>query len=216
MADFTISYLESLSTGELLDLAAKCGVDIPPELERAFIIEELLYLGHTMDQKPDEMEDGVFDKLAVLPRQYNISFIDILIRDPLWAFAFWEIKMHDRKLYENAEDFTGYCLRVIPLKETNPDINASFIVALSEGDSGRYLGFPPDGGRCFKVELCAMYGGKYPVIAESRPFTLPRLIDPKRHGDLQAVYRNPLAKISGVDCFSLVHSEDRSPCPRVI
>ena len=46
MAELTIPYLESLSTGELIDLAVKNGLDIPPGLERVFIIEELLYLDH--------------------------------------------------------------------------------------------------------------------------------------------------------------------------
>ena len=216
MADLTIPYLESLSTGELLNLADKCGLDIPPGLERVFIIEELLYLGYSNDVKPAELEDVVFEKLAALPKQYNISFIDVLIRDPLWAFVFWEIKLHDRKLYENNEDFEGYCLRAIPLKGNQPDMPASFIVTVSENDSGRYLGFPPDSGRSFKVELCAMRYGKCLVITESRPFTLPRLMDAKLYDDIQAVYQNPLAQISGVECFSLVHSEDRFPCPRGI
>jgi hypothetical protein len=49
----------------------------------------------------------------------------------------------------------------------------------------------------------------YTVLAQSRPFMLPRLIEPTSNELVQTVYRNPLALLSGVDRFSLVRSEDR-------
>ena len=213
--NFTLPYLESLSTGSLLDLADKCALDIPFGLERVFIIEELLYIDRNRADKPDEFEEGEFEEFAVLLKQYNISFIDVIIRDPLWAFAFWEIKVYDRKLYENAADFGGYCLRVIPMKDQESNRAASFTVPLNADDSGRYLSFPPESGRSFKLELCALRGEHCLILAESRPFTLPCPIEPKSQ-TVQAVYKNPLAQLSGVEHFSLIHSEDRIPCPRGI
>ena len=224
MAELTLAYLESLSTGELIELAAENGLDIPPGLERVFIIEELLYLDNNFNDKAWEIEEAEihdshhheFKEFMVLPQQYHVSFIDVLIRDPLWAFVFWEIKAHDRNVHKNTIDFKGYCLRVIPLKgdDLQPDEAASFIVAVDSGDSSRYLGFPPEDGRCFKVELCMLNRENRTVIAESRPFRLPRLIKLKPDEDMQAVYRNPLAVLSGADRFSLVHSEDRLLRPR--
>jgi hypothetical protein len=219
LAELTLAYLESLSTGELIELAAGRSLDIPPGLERTFIIEELLYLDNNIDNKDEETEDAdihdlhhhEFKEFRTLPQQYHASFIDVLIRDPLWAFVFWEIKAHNRNLYENAAGFKGYCLRVIPLKEDSlqPDEAASFMVTVETGDTARYLGFPPEDGRCFKVELCLLNREDRTVLAESCPFRLPRLIKLKPDEDIQAVYRNPLALLSGVDRFSLVHSEDR-------
>ncbi|MDR2719078.1 MAG: DUF4912 domain-containing protein [Treponema sp.] len=219
LAELNLAYLESLSTGELTELAAKNGLDIPPGLERAFIIEELFYLNKDIDDTERETEEAdlhdshhhEFKEFMTLPLQYHVSFIDVLIRDPLWAFVFWEIKASDRNIYENAADFKGYCLRVIPLKEDSlqPDEAASFMVTVDSGDTARYLGFPPEDGRCFKVELCMLNREDRAALAESRPFRLPRLIKLKPDEDIQAVYRNPLAQLSGVDRFSLVHSEDR-------
>jgi hypothetical protein len=240
----TIPYLESLSTGELIDLADKRGLDIPPGLERVFIIEELLYLDHNEgnaeqgdifrgDMEHHDTHHHEFREYVTLPRQYHISFIEVLIRDPLWAFVFWEIKTYDREQFEKAESFEGYCLRVTPLREGparegapredalkegrfQPDEAASFIVAVDKDDNGRYLGFPPDNGRCFKVELCMLNYGNLTALAESRPFTLPCLIEPKLNAPVAAVYSNPLAKLSGVDRFLLVRSEDRLLRPRDI
>jgi len=229
--ELTLSYLESLSTGELIELADKRGLDIPRDLERVFIIEELFYFDHgAEDTHHHDIEHDVdhnekFREFTVLPRQYPVSCIEVFIRDPLWAFVFWEIKPQDRTRYEAAEDFEGYCLRVIPLKEDllsvgslQPDMAASFIVAVDKDDNARYLGFPPYDGRYFKVELCVLMCGNMEAFAESRPFTLPYLIKPKPGFPstelIQAVYRNPLAVLSGVDCFSLVRSEDRLLRPR--
>ena len=240
LAELTLPYLESLSTGELIELAVKHGLDIPPGLERVFIIEELFYLDHdaegTSAQSADaknahhdiiqvDAKHDAFKEFVVLPRQYHISFIEVIIRDPLWAFVFWEIKAQDRNHCENEPGFDGYCLRVMPLRESpskegafkegglQADEAASFIVSVDIDDYARYLGFPPDGGRCFKVELCMRsfenYEGPFTVLAESRPFTLPRLIEPASDELIQAVYRNPLALLSGVDRFSLIRSEDR-------
>jgi hypothetical protein len=233
LAEFTLPYLESLSTGELLELAVKNGLDIPPGLERVFIIEELIYLDHNAedagaqnahhDINQVDAKHDAFKEVAALPRQYHISFIEVIIRDPLWAFVFWEIKAHDRNHYESAPGFNGYSLRVTPFRDApskdgalQADEAASFIVAVDIDDYARYLGFPPDGGRCFKVELCMRNHEDHTVLAQSRPFTLPRLIEPASDDLLRAVYRNPLALLSGVERFSLVRSEDRQLRPREI
>jgi hypothetical protein len=227
LAELTISYLENLSTGELIELAVKNGLDIPPGLERVFIIEELLYLDYNAegalaenahhDINQNDVQHNEFKEFAMLPKQYHISFIEVLIRDPLWAFVFWEIKAHDRKHYESMASFNGYCLRVTPLKENGHQAEdaASFIVSVGIDDFARYLGFPPNNGRCFKIELGMQAHDYYTTLAESRPFTLPRLIEPTSD-ELTAVYGNPLASLSGVDRFSLVRSEDRQLRPREI
>jgi len=214
LAEFNVPYLESLSTGELIELAGKYDLDIPPGLDRIFIIEELLYLDEGNDHTGGEEVEvetaaaGTFEVLAALPKQYNISYIDVIIRDPLWAFVFWEIKVYDRELYENTAGFESYCLRVIPLGKDDgqPNRAAAFTIAVGPNDHAWYVGFPPDSGCYFIIELCVLTRGNSTVLAVSRSFKLPRLIKPE---DVQAACRNPLAKLSGVDRFSLVRSEDR-------
>jgi hypothetical protein len=159
-------------------------------------------------------------ELADLPKHYNISFIETLIRDPLWTFVFWEIKKQDRELQENSVHFDGYRLRVVPLKEDDlqPDMAASFTVTVGKNDCGWYLGFPPDGRRCYKIELCAKHRNDFAVLAESRAFFLPRLIQPRlesasmvidKDEEIQSLYRNPLAQLSGIDKYLLYRGIDR-------
>ena len=126
--------LESLSTDELIKYADSYGVDIPPELERIFIIEEILEAANADIQEPeDQIEvNPSYSEPAPLPKQYNISYVEVIIRDPLWVFVFWEIKLHDKEVHENAKDFKGYFLRVIRLEP--PKRGASN--EASCGDSG--------------------------------------------------------------------------------
>ncbi|MCL1837321.1 MAG: DUF4912 domain-containing protein [Treponema sp.] len=197
---FNTQYLERLSTDELIVLAEKNGLDIPSDLERVFIIEELLYLDRDGIAGAEETGEH-----TLLLKQYPASIIKVLVRDPLWAFVFWEIKGQSQN--------DDYCLRVIPFKEdgVSPDMAGSFTVAVGADDSSWYLGFPPDKGCLFTVELCVSREEGCLVLASSHPFKMPRLIKPKHDGDgeLQAVYRNPMAQLSGVERFPLLRSMDR-------
>jgi hypothetical protein len=213
------SRLDCLSSNELIKLADNYGIDIPPGLERVFIIEELLDVV-VEDSEPAEREEQPafsvnFPETAELPKQYNITFIEVLIRDPLWAFVFWEVKGHDKDFYEKAPDFGGYCLRVIPLEgKPAKQKENSFTVPVGINDTAWYLGFPPAEGR-YQVEMCALREHENIVLAVSRPFMLPRLLnrptvktgaDPL---DMQEVYRNSLARLSGAEEFPVIRSADR-------
>ena len=235
---FTRSWLESLSTGELVNLVDSHGIDIPSGMGRFFMIEELLDI--SLNPEGDAV-DGVeirerFMETAALPKQYNISFLEVIIRDPLWAFVFWEIKEHDRGVHENAPDFGGYCLRVIPLNDdksrsdTYGLADESFTVAVNVDDTARYLGFPvarennnntddamqkrdgtPD--RSYIIKLCAIRGSAEMPLVVSRPFSLPRLVEmaDRNNGSPKGIdlYQNPCICLSGAHDFPVMKSADR-------
>jgi hypothetical protein len=132
--------------------------------------------------------------------------------------VFWEVKSHDREIHEKAADFNGYCLRVIPLKESGGgsalDRENSFTVPVSAKDTAWYLGFPPAEGR-YQVELCALRGAAEIPLTISWPFKMPRLLDaPKLKrsavpADTNDLYQNPLVRLSGIHDFSIIRSADR-------
>lgn len=224
------SRLERLTTDELKEMAEQAGIDIPAGLDRAFILAELLDAASDSDSDSDaepSLGESAAPESVQLPKQYNITFIEVLIRDPLWVFAFWEMKGADREFYEKAPNFGGYRLRVSnrdgaagsrgPLSPPAPRKHRedSFTVSVGPADTAWYLGFSPEGGR-FAVELCAVLGGKDAVLAASRPFTLPKLVRPPYIKDVQdahrkkdALYDNPLALLSGAEDFRVIRSGDR-------
>ena len=200
--------LERLSNAELLKLADLSGIDVPPVLDRTIVIEELLdaagesppansYSYNTEAPKRPRPPAGQ-TITAPLPKQYNITYIEVLIRDPLWAFAFWEINAHDRETHEGAPDFDGYCLRA----KAKARDHLSFTVPVEPGDSAWYLGFPPEGGR-YTVELCAIRKDTPLVLAVSKPFRLPTLPEGPASG-------NPLLRLSGIEEFTILRNTERS------
>jgi hypothetical protein len=133
--------------------------------------------------------------------------VDVLVRDPLWAFAFWEINDHDRENHEKTPDFGGYCLRVEETNKPGTGGDGSFVVQVGIEDSAWYLGFSPPGGT-FRVELCATHREEPVVLAVSAPFTLPNLHEPLGNRYSQASH-NPLLRLSGIDEFQVLHNTSR-------
>jgi hypothetical protein len=210
---FTRVFLDTLSTDELVKLADSHGIDIPPDTERIFVIEELLETGSGNERKdefgPGETLSGTddFPGPVPLPVRYNITYIEVMIRDPLWAFVFWEIKSRDRDVFEKSPDFDGYCLRISPWGPVD-DKAGTFTVPVGNDDAAWYLGFPPPEGR-YRVELCAAWTHGETVLAVSRPFMLPKLLSPPNQGGMEEVYRNPLSVLSGAGDFHVIRSTDR-------
>jgi hypothetical protein len=204
-------YLESLTTHELVQLADSFGIDIPPELDRIFIIEEL------MESAEEEEVSDTFDEVEPAPRrkfvekritepvplplQYNITFIEVMLRDPLWAFTFWEVKSDDKEIYEKADDFQSYELKISEYHRPREP----FTIPVGAEDNAWYIGFPPEGGR-FKVELCVLCGEEETVLAVSRPFTMPRLFNPSEDAVL---FKNQLIRLSGIEDFTMLRNTDR-------
>ena len=212
----TRSWLESLSTDELIKLADSYGIDIPASLERVFIIWELLEADAGNEHIPEnnlEINKGAA-VTALLPKQYNISYIEVIIRDPLWVFVFWEIKQHDKESYENSPGFTGYCLRVISLGAENQkeNMDESFTVAVNADDTERYLGFPEDKAvsglnssvRCYIIKLCAIQNGREIPLAVSLPFVMSG----GASKDIDNLQKNLCINLSGIQNFSVTKGKD--------
>jgi hypothetical protein len=214
----TRPYLESLTTAELIKWADLYGVDIPSGLDRIFIIEELLQIVSSEVETEDEHIEEPSKKFpvsVVLPKQYNITFLEVLIRDPLWAFVFWEVKSSDKEVFEKAPDFNGYFLKVCP--QGSNAAHEAFTVPLMPEDSAWYLGFPPaeenDKGqaedRHFKIELYAERAGEEIMLAATDTFRLPCLCPRIEKLEDYGYNKYPLIQLSGIDNFRIMRNGDR-------
>jgi hypothetical protein len=261
----TRAHLESLTTSDLIRMADNLGIDIPPDLDRIFIIEELLEItsfnedasappdtsdiagasdtflsSESAGVSPDaDMANSRLIESVPLPRQYNITFIEVMIRDPLWAFVFWEIKAQDREQFEKAQDFEGYYLKVSPRitsaitstitssdkplprpedpARQGPDAKGAFTVPVKPDDSAWYLGLSPVlAGENFrkdqsqyKVELCVGLKGAETVLAVSNPFRLPLLHGLSAEGEPRSCRENPLIRLSGYGDLRILRNNER-------
>jgi len=220
-------YLESLATGDLFAIADKLGIDISNNPDRVFIIEELLDFssreeGSSSYDKEPEINDLILTESVPLPKQYNITFIDVMIRDPLWAFVFWEIKASEKEQLEKDENFDGYYLKVSRLDD-NPSGNGNsglFMVPVKSDDTAWYLSLSPafeadaswSDQSQFKVEFCASVGGIETALAVSNPVRLPYLPElPSAAGkhDASMAWGNELVCLSGYGDFHILRRNER-------
>jgi hypothetical protein len=206
----TKTYLESLTTRELTRLADSRGLDIPPDLDRPFIIEEIL----EQEEDEDDLEiqelpikTGGIIFPAALPRQYNITFIEAIVRDPAWAFVFWEINSRDKLFYENSPDFEGYSLILQPAVQqesgTQKKTAPLFSVPVGVDDVSWYLSIPPE-DLWYKVNICAVRGGGATILSTSQAFrSVQRLPERGASGDA-------LLQLSGIDELPVLRTEEHS------
>jgi hypothetical protein len=227
---YSRAYFESLTTEDLIKIADDLGVEIPHDLDRIHVIDELLefFLGDAEEpnnsQKP-EMKDSVQHESVPLPKNYNITFIEVMIRDPLWAFVFWEIKGSDKEQLEKAHDFNGYYLKLTPLDDPDNsfprETEGVFTVPVRNEDTARYLGFTPPAVEKnsqaqqskYKVEFCACVGEEEIVLAVSNTIKLPGLPELPNRAVKQEpeLSENPLLSLSGYGDFRILCKNERQP-----
>ena len=223
----TRAYLESLTTVELSQMADKLGVDIPFDLPRIFIIGELLEFASLDEEETkapdkDDLENSALVESSQLPRQYNITFIEAMVRDPFWAFVFWEIKSQEKEQFENDPEFGGYYLKVTPIvahnvKRGNHQVKINetdiFTVPVKPEDTAWYLCLTPAVAKPsqYKVEICVNLKGEETVLAVSNPIKLPGLPEiPARHEmECQDALGNPLIRLSGYGDFHILRKNER-------
>ena len=207
-------YLEALTTNELIKIADSLGIDIPPDLDRIFIIQELLEtnadlaLGDKGNFPAAPINEIPLIEPVLLPKQYNINYIEILLRDSLWAFAYWEVKSHDRDVYESAPNFAGYFLNVVTLSGKDPDmVGESFPIGVGNSDNTWGIYIQPQ-IESFRVDLCVKKGETEEIIISSKDVRVPRIFDPLDES-IRDLPEYPILSLSGIEEFEVLRNVDR-------
>lgn len=182
--------LNSMSTDALFELARSMDLDLPLGLERPFIIEELLEAAeNALDEDEEEAllnpELTKFDSVA-LPaeggesgqlrsQRYNETNFVAILKDPTWAYLYWDIKSEDPPSIEEPEIHT-YLLRVLELATPfDPAQNAIswFEFNITSKDSDWNVNLPED-GTSYLFEIDQVVAKKRRVIARSNVISVPR------------------------------------------
>jgi uncharacterized protein len=191
--------LESFSIEELYSLAEKIGLDLPPDLERPFVVEEILeVLAEDSEDRRSSQGDAVHvdekkfcgfeqDDIEIdeesgqaLEARYNETMIRAMARDPSWAFAYWDVADSDLAGLRGEEQSAGLFLRIaeIPLGEPSsaePRMDC-FDILVADEDRQWYINLPVAGVR-FRIDLCARnpgQPGKARILARSNEVVSPR------------------------------------------
>jgi len=109
-------------------------------------------------------------ELYPIPDRYNRTKIVFMVRDPHWAFAYWDI---DNQTREELPDKEESCHLILRVHETQIPRNPSFDIPIQYGDSSWYI-YLPNHDCNYILELGVIRQGRYSCLARSNPIRTPR------------------------------------------
>lgn len=167
----TRAYLETLSSADLIALADDYDIDVPAELNRRFIIGELLDVAEELKQSDDKdmtiSSEVVESDLNSLPDTYNESNLTVILRNPVWAFVYWDLSNDDINLVKKSNP-NSFQLHVSFFEDMSESkASDSFDIKISLSDREQYV-LIPAGKKIMRVDLIyASSNNHFDVIASS-------------------------------------------------
>ncbi|MGP1414521.1 MAG: DUF4912 domain-containing protein [Treponema sp.] len=170
------SQLQSLATSDLIDLANSLELFVPPNFSRSSLIKEILDLESGLENLPynilkmlpldDEKED--------LPTSYGMTEIRLLLKDPMWLFAFWDINANKLEELIEEEPSVSIFLRVMSFKSEEDDNYYAF-EDIDVKKEERYLYIHTSiNEEVTQVALCYKMKKKTKILAKSNFIYMPR------------------------------------------
>lgn len=199
----TRAYLETLSFSDLVKLADEYGVDVPDNLDRRFLLCELLEIAeefkHDRDSSMLISSEGAGTQNTNLPKSYNETQISCVLRNPVWAFVFWDISETDLAMLKSVADYS-LALRVCIL-ESDSDLAPveAFEIDIAPGANEQYL-LIPAGKKFIRIELVYSSGSSREVLAFSPIVSIPK--NPDFMENYEPGVQNdfsPIARLSGIE-----------------
>ena len=200
MSDTKLSraYLETLPSADLIALADDLGIDIPENLNRRFIIGELLVAAEDMDDSDDDLEESDEITTADLPDTYNETVISAVLRNPVWLFTYWDVKKDHIALVRKSDKVQSLSLRVTMFHRDETETVADFFdVPITIEDRNRYILLPAGFG-FVRVDLVLnMEDEAYEIWSSTGMITLP-YVSSRIANPLPETPVSPVLKLSGL------------------
>lgn len=184
----------SLSMEDLLVLADREGLKDPEKYDRQELIEIIVEIrdeklanrlmnndimrlkGKKYDIYLDEIGDNPDVQGFPIPDQYPETSIHLLLRDPYWAFAYWELNQHEFQELKEAHDGVSLSLKVYELSvgDTRPDDpRSSFDIPIDEQDSSWYINLPHPGSSYLVDLVVQSFDGLQELLCRSNIIESP-------------------------------------------
>lgn len=173
------AYLESLAFSDLVKLADEYGIDVPQDLDRRFLIAELLEIAQEESNRndlqmiiSDEEENPENQNLNLnLPKNYNETQIAGILRNPAWLFVFWNISVADDAKIKSKN--SSIKIRVCSYEKIDDTAPCdSFEVQPADEIQEQYI-LLPKGIKFLKAELISAAPGFSDVLAVSSVISVP-------------------------------------------
>lgn len=196
-------YLENISFADLIKLADKYGIDVPENLNRNFLIGELLELEEESNFHSDDNmiidDENDQNSSDYLPQSYNETQISCILRNPVWAFVYWNISDSDNNVIKSSDN-SSLNLRVCLLNSSD-DLNPVevFEINTSFGTQEQYV-LLPAGSKFFRIELVYKTATSGKVLAFTPVVEIPQgagYLNDLQPGNIPEFSK--IAKLSGIE-----------------
>ena len=139
---------------------------------------------------PRELPPRVFEEERfVFPETYGTNRVRLLVKDPHWLFAHWDVDPRVREELRGEKGERIAALARLTLRLTNDKAGAATPIVLPEAARSWYLRAAP-GHRAYRVELgLTLPSGEYRPIARSNAVSTPRVGPSPEKARRRASYR---------------------------
>ena len=173
----TRAYLETLSFADLVKLADEYGVDVPEDLDRRFLLCELLELAEENRHDHEtamviSTDDGI-GQSTNLPKGYNETQVSCVLCNPVWAFVFWDISDTEMNMLKSLPDYSIILRVCVLVSETELTPEEVFEIAIPNGATEQYV-LIPAGKHFIRIELVSASGTNREVLAFSPVVSIPQ------------------------------------------
>ena len=193
-------YLETLTSADLIELADEYGIDIPEGLSRRFVIGELLEAidDPRSDNKDDlAINEGNVQTPVVLPKSYNETQITVILRNPAWAFVYWDLNESDYREAVQTKSFSSFMLRVVYFSSLEDEASTEmYDIPVRYEDSDRYI-LLSQAEVAVRIDFVAEYKNREPrILARSRKILIPKGC-PEINSKSLSEKKDPILELSG-------------------
>lgn len=195
----TRSYLETLSTVSLLEMADSYEIDIPENLNRQFIMGELLEaIAEEETDKSGLIENDKISSTEALAKSYNETRISVVMQNPVWSCVYWDFKKKEFNSFVKDVDFIGFSIVFMFYIGNNDDTPAdTFEVPVSEKDRIRFVLMQHPGFYTRAALVIKRRNTKVQFLAESELIVLPSGLPDLSSKTLNKTV-SPILKLSGL------------------
>jgi hypothetical protein len=170
------NYLESMVSADLVALADEYGIDVPENLNRRFIIAELLEIAAEIDDETEntiEFVESAELPQTELPKSYNETSVTAILRNPVWLYIYWDISEKDLNFIHSTPGCRPALNIIVFDRENKPVPENSFIMPVTLDDREQYVLLPAGKAKTCVELVLDMRDGKRQVFASSSVIPLP-------------------------------------------
>ncbi len=190
--------LAELSMETLIELASEHDVDVSPDMSHEVLvdliaeeIEEDILESELNDNYPIQLERKKYDLLGgvgrsrspdedsepELPARYNETRIVVMLRDPAWAYAYWDLPEYAEDPEQDEGPLEDLVLRVVELRDHESTTSAAydigfFDIPILPSDNSRYINLPHQETH-YRIDLISMLDEVETLLASSNTIAVP-------------------------------------------